>query len=384
MLSAFVHAPSICSSNTLSHCVSPKLNLSRSSMAVSSIRIAVVGDVHDCWNLEQDSKALELLQTYITAARFGAVYRQVSLLLINLSHYGDFGEENLEVIKSVVNLEFAKAVILGNHDAWFTKQFSGSKEKDKVQLQLECLGKEHVAYQRSDFPQIKVSVVGGRPFSIGGKPMFRKKLLLARILYNFPTLKINFINFEHCRRYGVKDMDESAKRIQKAALGTPEDHFLILLAHNGPTGLGSDSNDICGKDWEFEGDGDHGDPDLAQAISLLKENNQISIPLVVFGHMHKELAYGNGFRKMIVVGADNTIYLNGAIVPRVKRLGGDEDKKSLDDESALASPEAKGTRRAFTLVEISEGRVAKIAESWVSVVEDRTTLEEEHILFESS
>jgi len=31
-------------------------------------------------------------------------------------------------------------------------------------------------------------------------------------------------------------MDESAKRIQKAALGTPEDHFLILLAHNGPTG----------------------------------------------------------------------------------------------------------------------------------------------------
>jgi len=31
-------------------------------------------------------------------------------------------------------------------------------------------------------------------------------------------------------------MDESAKRIQKAALGRPDDHFLILLAHNGPTG----------------------------------------------------------------------------------------------------------------------------------------------------
>ncbi|KAL5076726.1 hypothetical protein RYX36_015710 [Vicia faba] len=56
-------------------------------------------------------------------------------------------------------------------------------------------------------------------------------------------------------------MDESAKRIQKAALGTPENHFLILLAHNGPTGPGSGLNDICGKDWEFKGDGgDHGDP----------------------------------------------------------------------------------------------------------------------------
>lgn len=99
--------------------------------------------------------------------------------------------------------------------------------------------------------------------------------------------------------------------------------------------------------------------------------------------MHKELAYGNGFRKMIVVGADNIIYLNGAIVPRVKKLG-DEEKSSLDDESAISSPEAKGTTRAFTLVEISEGRVFKVAESWVSVVKDRTTLEEEHILFEGN
>jgi len=123
--------------------------------------------------------------------------------------------------------------------------------------------------------------------------------------------------------------------------------------------------------------------DLEHAISLLKENDQVSIPLVVFGHMHKELAYGKGFRKMIVVGADNTIYLNGAVVPRVKSLN-DEDKRSLDEESALSSSEAKGTRRAFTLVEISEARVVKIAESWVSVVEDRTTLEEEHILFEVS
>lgn len=45
-----------------------------------------------------------------------------------------------------------------------------------------------------------------------------------------------FISFGLCHRYGVKDMDESAERIQKSALGTPEDHFLILLAHNGPTG----------------------------------------------------------------------------------------------------------------------------------------------------
>jgi uncharacterized protein (TIGR04168 family) len=309
---------------------------------MASVRIVIVGDVHNDWNFEQDSKALKFLQP--------------DLVLFT----GDFGEENLEVVQSVANIEFPKAVILGNHDCWNTKRFSssGNNQKDKVQLQLECLGKEHVAYERLDLPRIQVSVVGGRPFSVGGngKLLFRNKLLSAR--------------------YGVKDMDGSAKRIHKAALGTPADHFLVLLAHNGPTGLGSGLNDICGKDWDSDG-GDHGDPDLESAISLLKENNKISIPLVVFGHMHKELANGNGFRKMIVVGTDNTIYLNGAIVPRVKNLD--------DDQSPISSAEAaKGTARAFTLVELSEGIVTRVAESWVSVVEDRTMLQEQHILFEGN
>jgi hypothetical protein len=89
--------------------------------------------------------------------------------------------------------------------------------------------------------------------------------------------------------------------------------------------------------------------------------------MVVFGHMHKELAYRNGLRKMIVVGADNTIYLNGAIVPRVKRL---IDKQDTGDRSFMnietpisAPPESSGTMRAFTTVEILDGRVDKIAES---------------------
>ncbi|GMP35635.1 hypothetical protein CsSME_00008002 [Camellia sinensis var. sinensis] len=149
-------------------------------------------------------------------------------------------------------------------------------------------------------------------------------------------------------------------------------------------GLGSYVNDICGRDWVFGG-GDHGDPDLARAISQLKETTKLSIPLVVFGHMHKELAYGNGLRKMIVVGADNTIYLNGAIVPRIKRLVADEQatnsKTLMNNETSVSTPNAIGTVRAFTLVEISDGKLKKIAEAWVSVVGDKTALEEEHILY---
>lgn len=266
----------------------------------------------------------------------------------------DFGNENVELVRSIANLEMAKAVILGNHDAWKTQQFS-KKRKDGVQLQLECLGEQHVGYQCLDFSTLKLSVVGGRPFSCGGDHLFRMKLLSAR--------------------YGVNDMEGSSNRIYQAALGTDENHSVILLAHNGPTGLGCNINDICGRDWVYGG-GDHGDPDLEKAISHLKDTTQLSIPLIVFGHMHKQLAYRKGVRKMIVIGSDNTIYLNGAIVPRVKTRLVDEQGSSKNGEADF-----RGTIRAFTVVEMSAGSVDKIAETWVSVVGDETALEEECILF---
>nr|XP_028954699.1 uncharacterized protein LOC114823361 [Malus domestica] len=233
MLSASVPAPTPCSlpaspPHPRSNHIAARASMA-SAAARSSARIAVVGDVHDQWNLEEDTKALELLQP--------------DLVLFT----GDFGEENVELVKSVANLDFAKAVILGNHDAWHTTQFSG-KKKDGVQLQLECLGEEHVGYRCLDYPTLKLSVVGGRPFSGGGKKLFRQKLLSTR--------------------FGVQDMDGSAKRICKAASGAPDDHLVIFLAHNGPTGLGSNMDDICGKDWVFGG-GDHGDPgNLIRTSSL--------------------------------------------------------------------------------------------------------------------
>ncbi|XP_031272571.1 uncharacterized protein LOC116131070 isoform X1 [Pistacia vera] len=343
MLGALAHAhtPKFLCASRLS--ASPRTTVSAAAMSSSVVRIAVVGDIHDLWNLEEDTKALQFLKP--------------DLVLFT----GDFGNENVDLVQSVADLEFPKAVILGNHDSWRTQDFSG-KKKNRVQLQLECLGEEHVAYRSLDFPMLKLSVVGGRPFSHGTERMFRKRLLSSR--------------------YGVEDIDGSAKRIYKAALGVPGDHLVIFLAHNGPTGLGSEGNDICGKDWEVGG-GDYGDPDLAQAIALLKETTKFCIPLVVFGHMHKQLGDG-GLRKMIAFGTDNTIYLNGAIVPRVKRLidnQGTVNTSIMNNETSLATADSRGTTRAFTLVEIVDGRVDKIAETWVAVVGDMTTLQEEHILF---
>ncbi|WCJ29855.1 Calcineurin-like metallo-phosphoesterase superfamily protein [Euphorbia peplus] len=345
-LSALLYAPIFCSSSPRPS-ASSKLSCSTSCLSpmAASIRIVVVGDVHDQWSLEEDTHALQFLQP--------------DLVLFT----GDFGNENVRLVRSVAELKFPKAVILGNHDSWTTKRFS-QKTKDGVQLQLECLGEEHVGYGRLDFPTLKLSIVGGRPFSCGGEQLFRKDLLSVR--------------------YGVRDMNASASRIYNTALGIPEDHLVIFLAHNGPTGLGSNLNDICGKDWG-SGGGDHGDPDLAQAIERLKKSTKLNIPLVVFGHMHKELAYGNGERRMIVVGDDKIIYLNGAIVPRVKGIADEHGvvyKSSSNSEtSQFSAGHCRGTRRAFTLVEIVDGKVEKIAETWVSVNGDICLVEEEQVLF---
>jgi predicted phosphohydrolase len=48
---------------------------------------------------------------------------------------GDFGEENVELVRDISNLDFPKAVILGNHDAWWSTYNEG--ERDGVQAQLD-------------------------------------------------------------------------------------------------------------------------------------------------------------------------------------------------------------------------------------------------------
>ncbi|CAA6670234.1 unnamed protein product [Spirodela intermedia] len=282
----------------------------RSTMS-RHVRVAVVGDVHDNWDLEEDAKALHFL---------GA-----DLVLFT----GDFGNENVDLVKSVAKLNLPR------------------QKTDGVQLQLECLGEQHVGYRRLDFPLLNLSVVGGRPFSCGGKKLFREKLL--------------------SERYGVKDMESSARKIFEAAVGAPAGHTLILLATMARqvlpnrtqvfplihTRLGDRADDICGRDW-VPGGGDHGDPGGPRPI-----------PLVVFGHMHKELARGGGLRKMIAVGEGGTVYLNGAVVPRVRPAG--EDQKEL---------------RGFTVVEAVDGRLRKISETWVLVCGEEAMIAEETVIFE--
>ncbi len=288
------------------------------------LKIAVVGDVHDCWD-EQDEQALRHLG--------------VDLVLL----VGDFGNESRSVVRAIASLQIPSAVILGNHDAWYSATDWGIKKcpydrqrEDWVQDQLDALGKTHVGYGKQDFSSLGVSVVGGRPFSWGGS-----KWQLPRFYRD---------------RYNITSFEESTARIVTEAQATTC-NTLIFISHCGPKGLGDRPEDPCGRDWNPPG-GDYGDPDLTAAIAQTRQQGK-QIPLVAFGHMHHNLRHSSQRRKILAVDEAGTVYVNAACVPRIVPTDG-------------------GSRRNFTIVTLAAGQVTQVSLMWL---QPDFAIESEEVLY---
>jgi uncharacterized protein (TIGR04168 family) len=249
---------------------------------VQDLRIAIVGDVHGLWD-RGDRDALHELG--------------IDIVLF----VGDLGNEAVEIVREVAAIELPKAVILGNHDAFYSATRKGidncpydRKVEDRLQQQLDLLGETHVGYGKLEFPEWNLSIIGGRPFSSGGADWSHRRF--------------------YRERYGIHNLKESTQKIIET-IDSAQGDRRILISHNGPAGLGSQPHDLCGKDWEPVGgeDGDHGDLDLQAAL----EQTQFRKPLnlVTFGHMHHHLRHGRGLRKRWLE-TSTTHYLNAACVPR--------------------------------------------------------------------
>ncbi|MTF38294.1 TIGR04168 family protein [Cyanobacterium aponinum AL20118] len=257
------------------------------------IKIAVIGDVHDLWN-EFDHEALEFLQ--------------VDLVLF----VGDFGNESIPLISRIAQLNIPKAIILGNHDAWFSATEWGRKKcpydrtlEDRVQQQLDILGKSHVGYSYLDFPELDISVVGSRPFSWGGSKWKCEEF--------------------YREKYAIENFHQSSDKII-ASVNKTQAQQIIFVGHNGPFGLGANPEDTCGRDWKPLG-GDFGDPDFQEAIKYTQELGK-NVPLVTFGHMHHSLRHTKDrLRTIINQDEHKTIYLNAASTPRIQEIEGQKIHK---------------------------------------------------------
>lgn len=279
----------------------------------SVVTIAVVGDIHDLWEME-DNAALKHLN--------------VDLALF----VGDYGNEAVEVVRRIAAVDLPKAAIMGNHDAFYSASKKGIQNcpydrtrEDWVQLQMDLLGEAHVGFSKREFPQFGLTVIGGRPFSWGGSKWRYRKF--------------------YRDRFDVKNFDESFDLILAAA-DEAEHNTLIFLGHVGPYGLGAKPEDPCGKDWSDRG-GDYGDPDFAEAIALTQQTGK-QVPLVAFGHMHHTLKNNpHQLRTRVALDSTGTLYFNAANVPRLEQT-------------------TTGTQRSFSLVTLNNGTVESIVLIWLN------------------
>ena len=207
---------------------------------------------------------------------------------------GDLGEGNISLVKEIKKLPIPKSVILGNHD------HGHDRTGALLKAQLNVLGDIDSSWQLQKWSNPSFSLIGARPCSSGGGFYLSKEVKAI---------------------FGPLTLQESVNRIVSAAQGISKTLPLIILAHSGPTGLGSDAFSPCGRDWKSPSI-DWGDKDLAIAIDQIRKIK--SPDLVVFGHTHHDLKRGHGKRITFVRDLWGTAYLNAACVPRKGKSSQDE------------------------------------------------------------
>ncbi|UPM50648.1 MULTISPECIES: TIGR04168 family protein [unclassified Synechococcus] len=266
---------------------------------MATLRIAIAGDLHGQW----DGLDEEVLSQLAPDA----------LLVV-----GDLSDGQQLIPKRLTRLPLPLACILGNHDTG--RDASGRT----LQRQLNLLGDLHCGWSLRELRPPGLAVVGARPASAGGG---------------------HYLNRAAEAVFGPVSLEESAERISTAALRADPSLPLVLLGHSGPSGLGSEAADPCGRDWKHPAC-DWGDQDLALAIDRIRRSRPV--PLVVFGHMHHRLKRGQGERQSFCRDRAGTTYLNTAFVPR-------------HGEDAQGRP-----LRHFSWVEFQDGVLKEVSHRWFS------------------
>lgn len=257
------------------------------------MELAVIGDIHGRFD-DEDVRQLD-------ARGYDAV--------LFVGDLGGFRPGSTEgVAEAMSRLRTPAYVVPGNHDA-VTKAQQGAEltgmvalaerlgagMADRVTALRALLGPvQWSAYTRHDLGAVQL--VTGRPHAYGGRVLgFAGHL---------------------ARAHGVSSMRASAERLM-ALLDACDARPIVVLAHNGPRGLGDRRDAIFGRDFHPE-QGDWGDPDLHVALEHARRQGK-RVVAVAAGHMHHALS-GGGQRTVGVVDR-GTVVINAARVPRVDREG---------------------------------------------------------------
>jgi uncharacterized protein (TIGR04168 family)/Raf kinase inhibitor-like YbhB/YbcL family protein len=264
-------------------------------MYSGGVRIAVVGDIHLLWD-ERDTQALD-----------DCGYDLV-LFVGDLAGFGLDGA--LRVAHDIAQLKTRALVLPGNHDAVTAPQLAAEvlmqtpnlarealalRMTARVQALAKALGPATLCgYSLHPIEPHGLTIVAARPHSLGGPRLAFRRYLASR--------------------FGVRKMTDSVDRLCALFDAVPTDQEILVLAHNGPSGLGSSRHAIFGCDFR-QGDGDWGDPDLGEALHHALDTGKRVLG-VVAGHMHHAVR-GGGERAWIVE-RHGLVHVNAARVPRYR------------------------------------------------------------------
>ncbi len=212
---------------------------------------------------------------------------------------------DIETARGLAALKTRTFVHPGNHDATtpaqlfaevtgsdFLAEWCAQGQAERVAELRAALGLHTLTgYSRHSVGGL--SVVAGRPHSFGGT-----RLGCAAYLE---------------RAFGIDGFEASAARIEALVAEAPSD--VVVLAHNGPFGLGDGPGDIWGCDFRSEPE-DFGDPDLAAALA---SPACLRVRAVVAGHMHHRVK-GTKNDRTWAVERDGVLFVNAACVPRHRGL----------------------------------------------------------------
>lgn len=278
----------------------------------SSLTLAVIGDIHGLWDATD-------------VAFFNAATSYDCILFV-----GDLPRRTggLKTARRIAGLHRRALLIPGNHDGCTLPQLLAEVQHRARLAHLLSYGQER-RMKRLSQALGAVTVTGYRlhRLEIGGRSWgiiaTRPHAMGGDRLYFQPFL---------ARRYGIQSMADSTALLRRLIDQGPRD--LILLAHNGPLGLGSSPESIWGCDFD-PSRGDFGEPDLRAAIDYARDNGR-RVHLVVGGHMHH--AFSRSRRRYWCLRQDGTVYVNAARVPRIRRQCEGRNRHHVRVQIADAGP----------------------------------------------
>lgn len=261
------------------------------------LRIGVVGDVHGHWRTDD--------RRWFDAADYH--------LLLFVGDLASYLQDGQAVARRIRRLQTPALVMLGNHDGVTLPQlafeaFGGElgrrvlgrgqqRRARRIERALSPVAVAGYSLHRFVLAGRPLTVLGARPHSMGGSSLSFRRYL--------------------AERYGVATLEQSARRLM-ALVDRCDTESLLFLAHNGPTGLGSEPHDLWGCDFRPEL-GDFGDADLRRAVDHARGQGR-RVVAVVAGHMHHAVRGGGGRRWCVE--RDDVVYVNAARVPRIVRRRG--------------------------------------------------------------